>query len=619
MDIYLVEAMINGLLLGGVLALLALGLNLIFGVIDVVWIAYADLVMCGMYAVYWFHVYYGWPIGFACAAAILGVALLGILLHLLIIEPILGAAPINQLLATGGLLFFLQSFATLLFGTDFRNIGIRLPIIEIGNIFISYARLLAFGMALAGAVALYFFLRRTYLGTAIRAISQDREIMGLMGVNERKVYLLTSAVGGALAGLAACLLALQYDVHPFVGNTFGPLTFMICVLGGLGNMIGGFVAAFIMSQIISVGGYYASTEMAYVLAFTFFIVLVLARPRGILEPMTVRRITEILGLALLVALPLFAPTYFMHLAIQILLWGLIYTAWALMGRFGFVSLGHGAFLGIGAYVPALLWNYYALTPWIGIPIGVLLSALLAVIIGYPCFRLKVVGHYFALVTLALGQVVLLFIVAERDITGGSLGMTQKSAGYSWYAFQFPDKTHFYFIALVAWLAGLAVWRSIDRGIGREALEAISEDEEAAASMGINVLREKMRVTVISAALTACGGALFAQYLLYLNPETLSGIAVSLQIVFAAIAGGMYSLLGPTVGSLFTLALTEGLRVWFGTNFIGAANTIYGILLILFIIFMPRGILGLFETVRGKGGRPQNARTATSAPLRSAER
>jgi branched-chain amino acid transport system permease protein len=129
----------------------------------------------------------------------------------------------------------------------------------------------------------------------------------------------------------------------------------------------------------------------------------------------------------------------------------------------------------------------------------------------------------------------------------------------------------------------------------------------------------MRITVISAALTAFGGALFAQYLLYLNPETLSGIAVSLQIVFAAIAGGMYSLLGPTVGSLFTLALTEGLRVWFGTNFIGAANTIYGILLILFIIFMPRGILGLFETVRGQRGRPQNARTATSAPLRSAER
>ena len=313
--------------------------------------------------------------------------------------------------------------------------------------------------------------------------------------------------------------------------------------------------------------------------------------------MIVQRTVEVLGLALLVALPLFAPTYFMHLAIQILLWGFIYTAWAMMGRFGFVSLGHGAFLGVGAYVPALLWNYYGLTPWIGIPIGVFLAALLAVVIGYPCFRLKVVGHYFALVTLALGQVVLLFIVAERDITGGSLGMTQKTTGHSWYALQFPNKTHFYFLALIVWLVGLAVWRRIDRGIGREALEAISQDEEAAASIGINVLREKLRVIVISAALTAFGGALFAQYLLYLNPETLSGISVSLQIVFAAIAGGMYAMLGPTVGSLFTLALTEGLRVWFGTSFIGAANTIYGILLILFIIFMPRGILGLFESLR----------------------
>jgi branched-chain amino acid transport system permease protein len=283
MDIYLLEAMINGLLLGGVLALLALGLNLIFGVIDVIWIAYADLVMCGMYAVYWLHVYYGWPVSLACLAAIAIVAMLGLCVHLLIIEPILRAPPINQLLATGGLLFFLQSFATLLFGTDFRNIGVRLPIIEIGGIYISYARLMAFAAALAGAVALYFFLKRTYLGIAIRAISQDREIMGLMGVNERRIYIITSTIGGALAGLSACLLALQYDVHPFIGNTFGPLTFMICVLGGLGNMIGGFIAAFIMSQIIAIGGYYASTELAYVLAFVFFIVLMLVRPRGILS------------------------------------------------------------------------------------------------------------------------------------------------------------------------------------------------------------------------------------------------------------------------------------------------------------------------------------------------
>ena len=282
MDIYLLEAIINGILLGGVLALLALGLNLIFGVIDVVWIAYADLVMCGMYAIYFLYAELGWPLWLACLVAIVGVAGLGVLVHLLIIAPILGSAPINQLLATGGLLFFLQSFATLLFGTDFRNVGIRLPIIELGDIDLSFARLLAFIAAIVGAAGLYVFLARTYLGTAIRAIAQDREVMGLMGVDPRRIYLITSAIGGGLAGLAACLLVLQYDVHPFIGLTFGPIIFMICVLGGLGNMFGGVIAAFVMSQIISIVGYYFSVEISYVLAFALFIVLILIRPQGIL-------------------------------------------------------------------------------------------------------------------------------------------------------------------------------------------------------------------------------------------------------------------------------------------------------------------------------------------------
>jgi branched-chain amino acid transport system permease protein len=281
MDLYLLEAIINGILLGGVLALLALGLNLIFGVIDVVWIAYADIVMCGMYVIYFLYAQYGVPLPLACLIAIVAMAAMGVLVHLIIIAPVLNSAPINQLLATGGLLFFLQSFATLLFGTDFRNIGVRLPILEVATIYISFARLIAFGVGLIGAIALYIFLRRTYIGTAIRAIAQDRDIVGLMGVDQRRIYLVTSAIGGALAGLAACLLALQYDVHPYIGNQFGPVIFMICVLGGLGNMIGGFIASFIISQIIAIGGYYSNTELAYVFAFAFFIVLMFIRPRGL--------------------------------------------------------------------------------------------------------------------------------------------------------------------------------------------------------------------------------------------------------------------------------------------------------------------------------------------------
>jgi branched-chain amino acid transport system permease protein len=281
-DIYLLEALINGVLLGGVLALLSLGLNLIFGVINVVWICYAELIMLGMYAMYFLYVVYRVPIGVAAVICIVAVGVLGVLLHLLVIAPLLGAAPINQLLATGGVLFFLQSAATVLFGIEFKNLGLRLPVLKLSEMFISYSRLLAFVAALVGMVLVYLLLTRTYTGTAIRAIAQDRQIMTLMGVDTRRIYVVTSAIGGGLAGLAACLLVLQYDVHPFVGLSFGPITFLICVLGGLGNFVGGFVAAFVFAEIISLGGLYLDLEWGYVFAFVFFIVMMFARPEGLM-------------------------------------------------------------------------------------------------------------------------------------------------------------------------------------------------------------------------------------------------------------------------------------------------------------------------------------------------
>ncbi|PYM18378.1 MAG: branched-chain amino acid ABC transporter permease, partial [Candidatus Rokuibacteriota bacterium] len=256
--------------------------NLIFGVIDVVWICYAELIMLGMYGMYFLVSGYHLPIVAAAVICMLGVGILGVLLHVLVIAPLLGAAPINQLLATGGVLFFLQSAATVLFGIEFKNLGLKLPILKISAMFISYARLLAFAAALIGMVLVHLFLKKTYTGAAIRAIAQDRQIMTLIGVDSRRIYVITSALGGVLAGLAACLLVLQYDVHPFVGLTFGPITFLICVLGGLGNFVGGFVAAFVFAEIISLAGLYMDLEWGYVFAFAFFIVMMFVRPEGLL-------------------------------------------------------------------------------------------------------------------------------------------------------------------------------------------------------------------------------------------------------------------------------------------------------------------------------------------------
>ena len=306
------------------------------------------------------------------------------------------------------------------------------------------------------------------------------------------------------------------------------------------------------------------------------------------------------------------PPYPLHIVIVIMIWSFTYTSWALMGRFGLVSLGHGAFMGMGAYVTALLWNYAEMTPWLGIPIALACSALLAVIVAYPCFKFKITGHYFALVTLALTEVVRQTVIATRDHTGGSLGFTPTPKGNdgtsSFVALQFDEKETYFLIAIGVWLVGLLIWRAVDRSMMRYALDAISEDEDSAAAAGINVTREKLKITILSAIMTAFGGIMYMQYQMFISPDTVGGIGISLQIVFAVVAGGIFSQFGPTIGAVITLLLAEVLRVYIGTDAVGLDNAIYGIALVLFIIFLPQGILGGIiagvQKVIGGGKRSQ---------------
>jgi branched-chain amino acid transport system permease protein len=319
--------------------------------------------------------------------------------------------------------------------------------------------------------------------------------------------------------------------------------------------------------------------------------------------------------AVLVAMPFLGiGPYPLHLVIIILIWSFAYTGWSIMGRFGLVSLGHGAFMAVGGYVTALLWNEVGLTPWIGIPVAMACAAGLAVLIGYPCFRFRIIGHYFALVTLALSEVVRQIIIATRDTTGGSLGYTPERFGDGWsiVAFQSDDRLIFYFVALFFWMVGLVIWRLVDRSMSRYALEAIWEDEDAAAAVGVQVTKEKLKVTVLSAVMTAFAGAMYCQYQMFISPDTIGGVGISLQIVFAVVVGGIYSMLGPTIGAVITILLAEVLRIWIGTesvcltdkicfNAAGVPLLVYGIMLILFIIFLPKGIVGAFiDKWQGRG-------------------
>lgn len=307
----------------------------------------------------------------------------------------------------------------------------------------------------------------------------------------------------------------------------------------------------------------------------------------------------------LVALPfVYRQPYHLHVLVLILIWSFAYTSWSVMGRFGLVSLGHGGFMGVGAYVTALLWNHLGMSPWLGIPISLVCAGALALIVAYPCFRFRITGHYFALVTLALSGIVLQIITATRDHTGGSLGYTpERTKGSGLAALQFVDKETWYLIALAVWAVGIAIWYWIDRSMIRYAMEAISEDEDAAAAAGINVTAEKLKITVLSAMMTALAGALYCQYQMFISPDTVSGISVSLQMVFAAVVGGIYVALGPTVGAIITIMLAEGLRIGFGTKAVGWDNLVYGVLLVVFIIFLPKGILGsLLERMKSSSKR-----------------
>ena len=282
LDIFFLEAILNGLLLAGLLALLALGLNLIFGVIDVVWICYAELMMVGMYGIH-----YAYKGGDAVPRSrrsfgIVLIALAGVVLHYLVIRPVLDSRADQPaarhrrraVLPAGRRHAWCSASIS-------RTLGIRLGSFNCRRhvvLLFAHHHVRRRARRDAAAVAVP---PRTYLGIAIRAIAQDRQIMPLMGVDQRRIYLVTSAIGGGLAGLAASLMVLQYDIYPQIGLQFGPLIFMICVLGGLGSMIGGFIAAFIISEFIAVGGSCFATEWGYAIAFLFFMVVIFIRPQGL--------------------------------------------------------------------------------------------------------------------------------------------------------------------------------------------------------------------------------------------------------------------------------------------------------------------------------------------------
>jgi branched-chain amino acid transport system permease protein len=294
------------------------------------------------------------------------------------------------------------------------------------------------------------------------------------------------------------------------------------------------------------------------------------------------------AIAVLLALPAVLGSYAITLFIFIFFYAYLGQAWNIVGGYaGQLSAGHAAFVGVGAYTAAVLSMRAGLTPWVGMLVGGVLAACLGAIIGYLGFRFGLRGFYFVLLTVAFAEICRV-VVLNTDALGGALGLYITFTGDP-RQFQFQDNRAYYYVALALMLLATAVAAWIERRRVGAYLVAIREDEAASEALGVDTFRYKMLAMVVSSFLTGVGGTFYAFYLFSLQPNTVFGIPLSVEIIIRPIVGGAGTLLGPILGSFILSPLAELSRSYFqATGWAGAHLIVYGALLVVVVLFVPEG-------------------------------
>jgi branched-chain amino acid transport system permease protein len=317
------------------------------------------------------------------------------------------------------------------------------------------------------------------------------------------------------------------------------------------------------------------------------------------------RIKLTLGLLVLAALltfPLvFTRPFPRHVMIMIFLYAMLAQAWNILaGYCGQISLGHAVFFGTGAYTSSILLRELGVTPWAGMLAGAVLAMAISQVIGYPVFRLR--GHYFAIATIAVGEIVQT-LVLTWDWAGAARGLfVPIKRPDSFLNYQFHEsKQAYYYIALGLLLLGLGItWRTMRSRAGYY-FRAIREDQDAAASLGIAVAQYKLRAMALSAGLTALGGTFYAQYILFIDPESVFPLSLSILICLVAVLGGVGTLWGPLIGAAILIPLSEYTRVLLGGTGKAIDLLIYGVLIMLVSVIQPGGVMALAQRGRRRTG------------------
>jgi branched-chain amino acid transport system permease protein len=600
-----IDYTVNGLVIGNIYALLAVGLALIFGVANLINFAHGSVYTIGAYVGWACLTFLDTPLPVTILIVVVGCGLLGMGIERAGLRPLQGKARIAPLLATIGISFVLDQLVQLICRPEPRALPSSLPDwrIAVGGGFIGAPDLLIAVIGLGSAAVLFGFLRYTKLGWAVRATAQDRDAALQMGVNIHAVNSAVFAVASALGGLSGLLVGMYYN-HIDPGMSFNATLkgVVATVMGGVGSVPGAILGSLVLGLVESYGIALFGTTYRNLFAFVLLIAVLVFRPNGLFsrghlpaEPMTTTflapsrpvkvppwAVTAATVAAL--ALPLFtAAPYLLQTLTNAWLSALLALSLTLMaGTAGQVSLGQAALLAIGAYASALLTLDLEWPTLVTVPLAGLLTGLIGTVLVFPAFRLR--GHYIAIATLAIGEVVGLVILNWESLTQGALGLTGipplSVAGHDLYA---PAQVYWLCLVVLIVLALLQV-RLLRSHFGRT-LRAIRDDDVAARSYGIGLDRYKGLAFAFGGFGAGISGGITAHLYSYINFQTFDA-QVSLLALTMVILGGLGNVLGAVVGAVALVSLPELFRVTAEYRVL-----IYGVVLLLLIRFRPQGLLG----------------------------
>ena len=597
---------INGLIVGNIYALLAVGLALIFGVSHLINFAQGSLYTAGAFIGWTCATYLHTPLPVTMAIVVAVCALLGVVIERVGLRPLAGSARIAPLLATIGISFVLDQGLQLIFSPDPRALPNPLPNwrITVGRGTIGALDLLIAATGIVSASVLFAFLRFSRLGWAVRATAQDSDAARQMGVDTDAVNRTVFAIAAGLGGLSGLLVGMYYNHIDTAMSFQATLKGVVAqVIGGMGSVPGAIGGALLLGLTESFGVGLFGSSYRNLFAFVLLLGFLVLRPNGLFagrrsappEPLTGTFIAPSrpwaaprpMLLVALVAAALLPLVPGVAYALQVLTNAWLYALLAISltlvaGTLGQVSLGHAGFLLIGAYASSLLALDSGLPIWLSIPAAGLVTAALGTALTFPSFRLR--SHYVSIATLGIGEIVGLVILNWESLTRGPMGVTGVPP-LSLGPVELDGPQAAYWITLtVLLLLALAQARLLRTHLGRT-FRAIRDDDVAARAYGVSLDRYKGLAFAVSGFAAGISGAISAHLYSYINNETFTS-QVSVLALTMIILGGMGNVLGAVIGAVALTALPELFR--FTAEY---RMLVYGLVLLLVIRFRPQGLLG----------------------------